>query len=312
MSEAVQNFNQNGTAIPQSSDATSDSPQVSSENTVEIPFATDEQLESALADAIQREKLDEEDTDSQELATPSPSRVEQEQDVDDQGAQTPADEAHYVPPNQEEYEKMVAHIEAQRKFNLRQANELGETRKQLQEFIRQKSEGLEEKFLTDPNEAIDDKIAIRQAEEAILQNELQEGVLLSKDTFLRHVTPRENLANDIAEVLLQDGIDQNFVAKFVQNPFAMATPEALIQLGKRAEMHNALKVQNAKIKELETQLAAARKQPQQVLQKLENAFKQPPTLSAKANQASTKKTISPKDIPHLSDAELNALLKEAR
>lgn len=239
---------------------------------------------------------------------------------------------------QEEIQAILATQERQRKqldekesFIQRQGNELGKirgeysnARTQLLALKAQLSQGLEERFSENPLQASNDRDKIREIDqniEALNNNEERAKRIVEAQTFfLRHVDTTKVTPDDIASLLKEvDGLDDMAVAQFKANPWEWAPPEALVQMGKRAQDRKDLLeadadrrllakhvlAQNAEIEKLKAR-------PGQVISTLQRNLNRPAPVTA-ASTASPRQanSLDPSRIPYMSDQELSSALKHA-
>lgn len=265
---------------------------------VETHEATDEQLQSFLS-THKEEELESDDT---------PEAPQKEEDSQDAKPATKTEDA----PQQETSEVRIARLEKQKRdkelFIQRQAAELGQLRKEKEELIKAKSQGLDERFLETPQQAIRDELDIRKAKEDLEGLHQQERVLRSRALVESNVTPQEGLPEAMVECLKADGVDEEYIRAFQDNPYTTALPGEIIQLAKRAEVLQVTRAAIKRIADLEVQLADAQKKPERLLSKVESALRSSPRVTGKSGQSLSKTAgYSAKQLASMSDAELREL-----
>jgi len=262
---------------------------------------TDEQLETELNP--QTEEVVEEQKEVEE------TQVVEE--VKEEVKEEPPPEEFKV--SKEEWEKIQKRLEEKEKFIQRQADEVGKRRKS-EEQLRQEVYALKTQLAGDGVnhvEAMEIQDAIREREAQLTEAELRTITEFNRNTVKTFIPEPESLLDDMVELLKEDGQDDGAIRMFRDNPYK-ESPGVLINLGKRAELRRESRNKDAKIASLEAELASLRGQPKEVLKKIEKALKEPSQMTNNSGQASsTKQTVDESQIPHMTDAELERLLKES-
>lgn len=212
-------------------------------------------------------------------------------------------------------------------FIQHRGNELGQLRTQYAGLRQQLSdvraklmEGLEDRFAENPVQAINDRDRIKEIDEKLSgldsQEERAARIVESQTFFLRHVNTEKVSIDDVAEVLKADGIHEGYISQFKSNPWEWTTPEALVQMGKRAEdrkeMVKAFEDRQVLAKHvlyLNEELKKAKGKSGQFVQQLQKNLNETPQVTAKSS-------VSPKanrdiDPTRMSMAELDAALAKA-
>lgn len=256
------------------------------------------------------------------------------EDVAPQEAQSPSDpapkpEPKAEPPQEEpkvepvepvskaDFEAFKKQFQGQELLLKRRTSELGELRRQFQQFVEQTQKTLDEKFYESPTQALADarKIEMAQAkikeidaEEQSLTNAHQAQVLLA-----HHVGPEGLDVEAISESLASDGLPSDFIDHFKRNPYQSTLPETLIQLAKRASAEKKARQMEEALNQLvpyTQKLLEERKQlPQHVLKNVHSALRQSPQVTASAGgtgQVGGSRSVEP---ALMSDAELEEFLK---
>ena len=266
---------------------------------------TDEQLETELnpqAEVVEEQKEVEE---TQEVVEEVKEEVKEEV-----REELPPEE---FKVSKEEWEKIQKRLEEKEKFIQRQADEVGKRRKS-EEQLRQEVYALKTQLAGDGVnhvEAMEIQNAIREREAQLTEAELHTITEFNRNTVKTFIPEPESLLDDMVELLKEDGQDDGAIRMFRDNPYK-ESPGILINLGKRAELRKESRNKDAKIASLEAELASLRGQPKEVLKKIEKALKEPSQMTNNSGQASsTKQTVDDSQIPHMTDAELERLIKES-
>ena len=269
---------------------------------------TDEQLEAELNPKAEEPTVEE--------PVEEPKEDEQTPIEEPPKEETPAEEPPKEEPftiTKEEWEKTQKRLEEKEKFIQRQADEVGKRRKS-EEQLRQEVFNLKTQLAGDGVnhvEAMEIQNAIREREAQLTESELHTITEFNRNTVKSFVPETDNMLDDMAEILKEDGQVDEAIRAFRYNPYA-ESPGVVINLAKRAEMRKELRNKDAKIASLEAELASMKQEPKKVVEKIAKALKENPQMTNKSGQASsTKETISETQIPHLSDAELDRLIKES-
>ena len=282
-------------------------------NPVEL---TDEQLDAELsgnavekAEEVQSEATDENKSTETEEETKE-AEVEQKEVEETQEVK---EEDKYVKITKEEWENTQKRIEEKEKFIQRQAAEVGKRRKseeQIRSELLTLQTQLQERW-NEPLEATQIQGAIREREKQLNEAELHTITEFNRNTVKTFVPEHESLIDDMIELVKEDGQPEEAIRAFRDNPYK-EPPGTLINLAKRAEQRRELRNKDAKIASLEAELVALKKEPKEVLKKIEKTLREPSQMSNNSGQASsTKQGFEEKQIPFMSDAELDRLLKES-
>jgi len=235
---------------------------------------------------------------------------------------------------QEEIQGIIAENERQKKqidqkelFIQQRSTELGTLRQQLsvekQQLAALRAQlvnGLEDRFSENPLQASNDRDTIKQIDSRLAglgQQEARASSIVESQTFfLRHVNTEKVGLDDLAETLRADGVDDRYIAQFKANPWEWTTPEALVQLGKRAEERKEYiqadqdrRILAQHVMHLNAQAEKLKAKPRQVMSRVQQSLNQPRQMTAAgASVSNASITLDP---TRMSNAELNAALKEA-
>lgn len=218
--------------------------------------------------------------------------------------------------SREDYEALRKKVEGQELLLKRRTSDLAEVKKQLRDFIEKNTQNLDEQWLESPTQAYAKARQVEMAQQKLQEAEAEEQALTNAhqaQVLLEHHVGQDNYdVEAIAQSLAADGMPQEFIQSFVQNPYQAALPETLIQLAKRASAEK-------KVREMETvlqqivpytkQLLEERKAlPQNVLKNVSSALRQSPQVTAAAG-GTGQVSNRPVDFALMSDSELEQFLK---
>ena len=308
------------------------------EGMVEIHQASIEDLDAALKNAQVEEAsaasdapLETGDSQSPEN-TPATPVAKQTAEPSKSASQEPSSQApqNEVQGNQAEIERLRRQGEEKELFIQRRGNEIGKLRAdnaglrtQLQTALAQLRNGLEERFQENPVQASNDRDKIKEIEGQIAgideYESRAEKVVEAQTFFLRHVDTEKVSITDVADMLKADGIEDQYVNAFKANPWEFTTPEALVQMGKRAQDRKELvqadndrRLLARHVLHLNEQLKNAQAKPGQVLRQVQKNLNQSPNITAASAAAKgSANSLDPGRVPYLSENELNAALKNA-
>ena len=231
----------------------------------------------------------------------------------------PKEEVKEEPPpeefkvTKEDYEKLLRRVDEKEKFIQKQADEVGKRRKS-EEQLRNEVYTLKTQLAGDGVnhvEAMEIQNAIRERETQLGEAELRTITEFNRNTVKTFVQDPESLLDDMVEIVKEDGQPEEAIRAFRDNPYK-EPPGTLINLAKRAELRRELRNKDARIASLEAELASSKSAPKDVVKKIEKALREPSQMSNNSGQASsTKQTIDASQIPRMTDAELERLIKES-
>jgi chromosome segregation ATPase len=288
-----------------------------SESEVIVTEMTDEQLDAAIsapeapAEEAPSAPPEEPQAESPPNTTdvPEPSN-EVKEEVAPPEPPPPADEI--VNITKSEWEKVQKRIEEKEKFIQRQAQEVGQRRKS-EEQLRAEIYALEQRLVEKQYEPLEARAIQKEldAREAQLgQAELSQKLEANRRAVTTYVPEPDAYLTDMAEILREDGQPEDGIRDFMQNPYENH-PGLIINLAKRAEARRELRNKDAEIASLKAEVAALKGKPAEVAKKIERALKQPTTMTNDSGQAtSVKAPIDASQIPHMTDAEIDQLIKE--
>ncbi len=312
---------------------------------VEIHEATREELDSALTNAVAEEEAASVEPDEQVSDDPEIPEKEVPTDNPVVAKTTTGDVAAVgaVPSKpartytEDEIQGLLADRERLKKegnqkelFIQHRGNELGTVRQQLAASKQQLSEvrarlveGLEDRFSENPVEAMNDRDKINKIDQqlAIIDQKDSRAVRIveAQTLFLKHVDTDNISIDDIADTLRADGADERFVAELKANPWEFTTPEALVQMGRRAMDRKELKQADGDrrtlakhVLYLNEEIKKLKSRPKQVLAQVQRNLNQVQNVTGSGGVSSRKSSsINPASIPDMGNQELAAALNQA-
>ena len=265
---------------------------------------TDEQLDAQLNPPEVKEEPVEEP--KEELETPKEEPKEEPVEP-----KPPKEEPFSV--SKEDWDKLQRRLDEKEKFINRQADEVGKRRKS-EEQLRQEVFNLRTQ-LSGENvnhvEAMDIQNAIREREAQLDEAEIHTITEFNRNTVKSFVAEPESLMDEMIELAKEDGQTDESIRAFRDNIYR-EPPGTLINLAKRAEMRKEMRNKDAEIASLKAELESLKGKPKEVLKNIEKALREPTQMTNKSGQASsTKETIEPSQIPHMTDEELERAIRES-
>lgn len=292
----------------ESSDVTTaeDTQEGTSPEYVDLPEASDDDIAAFLENAGKE---------------PSDAPVEPQQ-TDPAQQQTKAEPPKEEPEVEQEtvskqdFEAMKRKLEGQELLIKRRTSEIGEIKRQLQQFIQNTTQNLDEKFYESPTQALQQARQLEMAQQKLQEAEAEEQSLTNAhqaQVLLAHHVGGDIDIEAIGESLRSDGMPPEFVEQFQRNPYQSALPETLIQLAKRASAEKQVRQMQDALQQLvpyTQKLLEERKQlPQHVLKNVSSALRQAPQVTGSAGgtgQLGGNRAVDPS---LMSDAELAEFLK---
>jgi hypothetical protein len=241
---------------------------------------------------LSNEELDAQLQTSDEGETPSPESAP-EAKTEEKPAEPPDEVAELRKQN----ELLQKNLEGLKKVVDRQGNELGKARKALIEKPKA------EEFIDDPVAATEKLMEHKKQTEEQANEQVQEYLRHAKATVQKHVPEFDSSINDIAEIMKNDGADEETLESFKKNPLVF-TPAVLVNLAHRAKLVK-------EITKLKEEVASLKKTPSDIVSKINKATNASPVVTAKAGGSPKKATTNAKDIYKMSDEQLNALLEQS-
>lgn len=307
--------------------------QTETNDTVDVHEASVEELDAAI-EAAQVEELE---ADSSEVVNEQPDTppIEgQEPGAIPEPAQAEEEAPAYTPEQTQQLKADNERLQEENKkkelFIQHRGNELGTLRAelatkktQLTDIRARLFEGLEDKFHENPVEAANDRDQIKgidqQLQEIGERDVRATNIVDSQTFFLRNVDTNKVGIEDVAEILRADGLEERHVSAFTANPWEFTTPEALVQMGKRAEdKKNFVQADTDRhilakhVMKLNAELEKAKGRPGQVMNRVQQQLNQsPPITAASTASPNGKVSFDQSQIADMSSAELDEALKAA-
>lgn len=196
--------------------------------------------------------------------------------------------------------------------------ELAAARNQLATIRKGLADGLGDRYHEDPVKANEDRDKIKDidAEIAALNEKEAQAIRIveSQTLFLRHVDTHKVSVDDVAEVLRGEGVPENHIAAFKESPWTFTTPEALVQMGKRAmdrvefkQADDDRRVLAKHVLYLNEEIKKLKGKPGQVLRQVQKHLNQPRSITPASS--SNPKTVRDLDPTRMTTAQLDEALK---
>jgi len=192
--------------------------------------------------------------------------------------------------------------------------EIGRLRKQISEEPKKLHEVTADSFFEDPVanvEKITENQRIKLEQEQQRRQEQTRELIEKHRSIVRQIAPDyEQNVDSVAEVLKQDGFDEDGIRAFKSNPFAYEPP-LLHNLNIRAKLTK----ENA---ELKAEIARLKGGSKKILDKVETISRQKPKVTGSSSSAShggggiDVETLDERAISKLTDEQLKALLAKPR
>jgi hypothetical protein len=270
-------------------------------------------LEKRLTEIQDHEETLEQEPEDEESEQPeAPKKEDQTEAV----KETPKTQEAKAPEASKETETLKKQVRDKELMLQRQAYQIGQLRKEreaLEARVKQKQEGLSEKFSESPEQALDDKFEIRETQKEISDVDQRIERTKAQAIVEAFVEPKEGLGEEIVECLRSDGLDAEYINSFVNDPYGVATSSEIVQLSKRAEermiaknLYGMLQTAISKIKELQ-------KKPEALLDKVNQSLKGGPVINGRTGRTANDGRAN--DTGQLSSMSLDSLyasLKEAQ
>lgn len=280
---------------------------------IAIPDATDDDISAFLDGQLKNgngHKPSEPAEEKEEIAEPTeePAPAKKEQDEAEEAEPAPKDDAASL--------KLLQRLEQQEQFIQRRNAEIGDLRKQLKEARTKLADGLEEKFLSEPSEAMEDKLKIREidsADRALSQEE--QGLVTAHQAQVvvaKYIKPGEVNVDDMAECLRMDGIDENYIDEFAKNPFKHALPSEIVHLAKRAKTLTDMRRVLTYAKQLEAEVKKLKGKPAEALKKIERELRNSPQVTAATGGSSSTEGATGLNPNSMTDSDIEMFLKSKK
>lgn len=309
---------------------------------VEVHDASIEDLDSAIANAQAEEAnadpapevvTDDSSTPNSELpdgeVDPAAGQPADQSTIATQGADPskPQPTAEELQAAQAENARLKNERDQKELFIQHRGNELGKlksdyaaTKRQLADARAQLANGIQDRWQENPAQANIDQKRIDEIDNQLEAVENQEGkaerIVEAQTFFLRNVDTNKVTLDDMSKMLADDGVPEQYISQFKANPWEFTTPEALVQMGKRAlERKDLVQADSDRrtlakhVLYLNNQIAQLKQRPGQVMKQVQKSLNAGPSVTAQS-------TVSPKaardlDPTRMSVKELDAALAQA-
>lgn len=205
-----------------------------------------------------------------------------------------------------ELEKMQQRIADEQLMIARQGTEVGQLRK-AKEALVQRIAQLEQSLTFDnlaenTGQTLERAAELNRTRQELNNVEIGEQVQVNRNVIEHFVPNLAELKSEMIEIAKGDGVD--IISQMVStNPY-MLPPDTAIMLAKRAAL-------NIEVKKLKAENEALKGKTETVLSNIEKAAKGKPVISSKTSKTASEPTmISEEHIADISDADLQALIKE--
>lgn len=288
-----------------------------------IEEASDEDLDAALDEILKmdwdEESQDEPEDEAEEPQSSEPAEDEQEaepaKDAAPKKEEQPAD-ADY----EARLEKYRKQIQDKEQFIQRQANEIGELRKEKLKLKQELENSLEDTFAESVKEGLKQSKQIEELGEEIKELDTTEALqmkrLNTEKIVSNHLPVGSVSMPELVEALKEDKVSAPWIEAFQQDPYGMADPITIIQLGKRAILTRYLKTAIERIKQYEQESKELKAKPDKVLSNIKKTLSASPSINGKSggSKSGRSKNLSLDDatIASLPDDQLDELLNELK
>lgn len=307
------------TSTPENKVSNGPSEQSTSQKYVPVELATDAELDSFLEN---QSDAGEEDSDSpSEVQEPEADDSDAEGSDEGEGEESESEDSEKVTltkselkaltksaERSEENEKQVKH---QKAFIASRNQEIGELRKSLKEAKERLGEGLDDLPQSQAIEQADKIKEINSELDGLDQEEaLNNHVLRVHEAVSKHVDFKTFGPEDVADVLLNDGVDKSYIAQFLANPYPQFSSEGeAVQLYKRAAERRLMKKLVGFIKKIRSENVKLKSKPERIMNKVTKLLDAPSKLNGGSGTSTGRRKVSERDIELMDDAELDALLE---
>lgn len=229
-------------------------------------------------------------------------------------------------PASEDYNKLVGEFK-QQEANLRtKTSEWTDLRKELKEAKAKKQEGLQDLFQENPEQAYEVKKDIEKIDQTLESIDAEEERLtngyIGQGLLLKHLAPGEHSIDNVVAMLKEDGMPDDFIAKFKANQHEIARPETLLHMHKRAYVERILKKMIPASKKLLEENIALRKklgekptsQPSKAVKQIQKNLSATPAMAAgtPSGAAARQADVLSVDPSKMSDKELDEYLANSK
>lgn len=267
---------------------------------VSLPSLSDAELDAAISQSEGEKETEPEAAVKPEAKTPEVKPKEPEKETSEMAVL------------KAEVEKLAKQLKDKDAFISRQGNEIGDLRRAKQFYEQQAADHrkrFNEEYLVDPAKAMDSYNQSIQAQRSAQQMQAMEVMAANKATIDKMYPEYPSMIDDIVEYGKSIGVPPSQIENFKQNPYG-TDPGILIpyvegaKLMKKAQYVELIKKQVAELDEMGDEDTVSRK--------IAAATQKGPGISAglAGSTGKGRAAVTVDDVSSLSDAELDALLKE--
>jgi small-conductance mechanosensitive channel len=281
---------------------------------VNVATLTDEELDKQLSDNQEGDQPAAEgaESGSQPTGTPSP-----DSSTEPVAGKPESDVGSEIAKLRAEFEALHSSYRGLQTEYGRQSQEVGALRAKVQPKA-PVVEPTDEDFHTNPKEAIERLQAAKEEKQRLAHEESQGNLRRQIDevrTTVHSAIPKfeDNLAGLSDLLAKEDGLPQDWLNAFKQNPYMVGTA-GLYHMSKRLESRQALVAKDTEIATLKQQLADAKKAPGAMVDKInrgQRAFSAPTSKPA-AGASAALGNLSQRDIADMSEEEIDRAIENLK
>jgi len=294
-------------------DPTGETQDGAAEEYVEIEEATDEDL-TAYLDSV-RDGEPEEDVPDEEVEEDEQKQEKGKKAEDDESSEeTVTLTRSQLEDLREQVLKREQQVKQQEQFIQRRNSELGDLRKQLKEAQTKIQQGLDERFMESPTQALQDAQKLKDIEQDLQAIDHEEAIVnhvVQTYNYVKEQVPLDEVkVEDVRTTLRESGADEAYIENFLKNPYAHASGDALVHFFNRTRAEGALRKLVPYTKQLLAELEKARAKPEKLLREVSRAASSSAQITGRSGNSSGKRATLDVDPSKLSDADLSELAKE--
>lgn len=274
-----------------------------------------EDLDAQLARSDDAEPEEENKQEVTSPATEAPTAQDSNESSDaPQAEQTDSKDSEV---SRADFERVQRQIDGLEILNKRRTSDLAELKKTISDYIRAKTEGLEERMASDPVAATDDLVSVREAKKTLQQID-EESAQIShmqqnQAAVLRNVNLEETPIEAIAQAFEADGIDPRVVNKFRENPW-LVPATTVIQGAARVKAETYLRKLVPAYKLLREEYARLRGKGGDAMRQIEQVAREVPGINGKSGGAHVKKpegSLENLRVEDMSMEQLDSLIQKS-
>lgn len=240
-----------------------------------------------------------------------PKEASSEESEDPEGKPTQTAEAETK--EQDDPATLKKRVQDKERMLQRQAWELGRTRKEKAELTAKLAE-LEKKIQSPetPEDIIDHKLELRDVTSQLKSTEAREKIATARALVETLVEPQEGLPETMIECLKADGVDDEYIRSFYNNPYEVATPGEIVQLAGRAKDRMIAKELYGYLQQALRENAELRGKPEALLDKVDAVLQRGPSVSGTNGRSPIRvNEFATSDLASMGLEQLHEALREA-